>query len=64
MSCIDLGVNPKKRGVYFIGDGEALKDLSFCWSMPSLASWISASFVLEMWPAFSRDGPMPPSWPR
>ena len=63
LSYVDKGVNPKKLGVYFVGDGEALKGLSFYWSTASLASWLSPSFVLELWPAFSRGGPSPPSWP-
>lgn len=57
-----MGVNPKELGVYFVEDGEALQGLSLYWSASSLASWRSASFVCETWPAFSGNGPLPPSW--
>lgn len=46
-----------------LGDAEALKGLSFYWSTPSLASWLSASLVLETWSAFRGNGPLPPFWP-
>lgn len=55
-----MGVNPKELGVDSVRDAEALKGLSVYWSTPCLASWLHPSFVLETWPAFSGNGPLPP----
>ena len=60
LSCVDTGVNPKELGVDSVRDAEALKGLSVYWSTPSLAAWLHPSFVLETWPAFSGNGPLPP----
>lgn len=56
-SLVDVGVNLRELGVYLVGDGEALKGLSFYWSPLSLTSWLSASFVLETRPGLQWKWP-------
>lgn len=63
LSGADMGVNPKELSVYSVRGCGGFEGFKLYWSAPSMASWLSASLVLETWPAFGANGPLLLSWP-